>query len=247
MPPGPSSPPRSPTAPACRRSFTGGTPPVLASLTPQLSLAAGATFTWTVQALVLSNGIPASGQSVAWQTSVERHRLARIAPPPSPTPAASPPESSPSARSPRARQPPSPRLPQRHQPVRRLHRLRRAPGVRHPPSRLRHNPEPLRLRNHPPDHPPPPRHGRQPHGRRHGRALYQALYAWAPPCAPHGVCAQAPLLATQSATATSALDGTVTFTPASLPGVATNLLGLAATGNTATSTSPSSSIRTASP
>ena len=34
--------------------FTGGTPPALASLTPQLSLAAGATFTWTVQALVLS-------------------------------------------------------------------------------------------------------------------------------------------------------------------------------------------------
>jgi len=42
------------------------------------------------------------------------------------------------------------------------------------------------------------------------------------------------LLATQSATATSAIDGTVAFTPASLPGVATNLLGLAASGNTAT-------------
>jgi hypothetical protein len=65
-------------------------------------------------------------------------------------------------------------------------------------------------------------------------ALYQALYAWAPPCAAHGVCAQAPLLATQTATATSAIDGTVTFTPASMPGVPTNLLGLAASGNTAT-------------
>jgi len=64
--------------------------------------------------------------------------------------------------------------------------------------------------------------------------LYQALYAWAPPCAPHGRCAQAELLATQAATATSALDGAVTFTPATLPGVATNLLGLAASGNTAT-------------
>ena len=32
--------------------FVGGTPPVLSALTPQLSLAAGATFTWTVQALV---------------------------------------------------------------------------------------------------------------------------------------------------------------------------------------------------
>ena len=62
--------------------------------------------------------------------------------------------------------------------------------------------------------------------------LYQALYAWAPPCPPHGRCAQTELLASQVATATSALDGTVTFTPASIPGVATNLLALAVTGNT---------------
>jgi hypothetical protein len=62
--------------------------------------------------------------------------------------------------------------------------------------------------------------------------LYQALYAWAPPCATHGRCAQAELLATQAATAISALDGTVTFSPASLPGVATNMVGLAVTGNT---------------
>jgi hypothetical protein len=62
--------------------------------------------------------------------------------------------------------------------------------------------------------------------------LYQALYAWAPPCAPHGRCAQTELLATQASTATSALDGTVTFTPASLPGVATNLVGLATSGST---------------
>jgi hypothetical protein len=41
------------------------------------------------------------------------------------------------------------------------------------------------------------------------------------------------LLATQAASATSALDGTVVFTPASLPGVATDLLGLAVSGNTA--------------
>ena len=62
--------------------------------------------------------------------------------------------------------------------------------------------------------------------------LYQALYAWAPPCPPHGRCDQAELLASQVATATSALDGTVTFTPASVPGVATNLLAQAVTGNT---------------
>ena len=47
--------------------FSGGTPPVLSSLTPSLSLAAGATMTWTTQALTLNNGAPVSGQSVAWQ------------------------------------------------------------------------------------------------------------------------------------------------------------------------------------
>ena len=45
--------------------FAGGTPATLTSLTPQLSLAAGTTFTWTVQALVVSNGAPAAGQSVS--------------------------------------------------------------------------------------------------------------------------------------------------------------------------------------
>ena len=63
-------------------------------------------------------------------------------------------------------------------------------------------------------------------------SLYQALYAWAPACPVHGRCAQAELLATQVATATSALDGTVSFSPASLPSVATNLVALAVAGNT---------------
>ena len=63
--------------------------------------------------------------------------------------------------------------------------------------------------------------------------FYQALYAWTPACSPHGRCDQRELLATQAATAISALDGTVTFAPPSLPGVATNLLAIAVTGNTA--------------
>jgi hypothetical protein len=61
--------------------------------------------------------------------------------------------------------------------------------------------------------------------------FYQTLYAWTPPCPPHGRCAQAPLLASQTATAISALDGTVIFAPISIPGVATNLVALAVTGN----------------
>ena len=49
--------------------FTGGTPPALAALTPMLSVAAGATVDWTAQALALTNGSPAPGQTVSWQTT----------------------------------------------------------------------------------------------------------------------------------------------------------------------------------
>ena len=50
--------------------FTGGTPPVLAALTPNLSVAAGVTMEWITQALALSNGAPSPGQTVTWQTSI---------------------------------------------------------------------------------------------------------------------------------------------------------------------------------
>jgi len=63
--------------------------------------------------------------------------------------------------------------------------------------------------------------------------LYQSLYAWTPPCQPHGQCAQGALLGTLATVATSALDGTATFIPATLPGVATNLRAVAVTGNSA--------------
>jgi hypothetical protein len=59
----------------------------------------------------------------------------------------------------------------------------------------------------------------------------QSLYAWQPPCPVHGRCDAAQLLATQTTTAVSALDGSVSVTPLSIAGVATNLLGVAATGN----------------
>jgi hypothetical protein len=62
----------------------------------------------------------------------------------------------------------------------------------------------------------------------------QALYAWTPPCPTHGRCAQAQLLATKSTTLVSALDGSVTLTPLTQSGVATTLQGVAATGNSAT-------------
>jgi hypothetical protein len=64
--------------------------------------------------------------------------------------------------------------------------------------------------------------------------LDQSLYAWSPPCPPHGRCAESQLLAHQASTAVSTLDGTVSFAPASLPGVPTKLIGLAASGMSST-------------
>ena len=83
--------------------FVGGTPPVLSALTPQLSLAAGATFTWTVQALVENNGVPLERPDGDLAKSHGRHRpcQARLRSPPTPSGIAT--KRSPWARSPRAK------------------------------------------------------------------------------------------------------------------------------------------------
>ena len=212
--------------------FSGGTPAVLTSLTPQLSLAAGATFTWTVQALVLSNSAPASGQSVAWQTTgsgiVSLGFASAVT------------TSSGIATKTLTVGP----LAEGQQAtinaclngtgqcvaftafgarpeyafLQAISGTAQSLGTKATPSQIA-----LRLLD---------MNGNPMAGG--SVTLYQALYAWTPPCAPHGICAPAPLLATQAATAISALDGSVTFTPASHPGVATNLRAIAVSGNTAT-------------
>jgi hypothetical protein len=211
--------------------FSGGTPPVLSALSPQLSLAAGATFSWTVQALVLRNGVPLSGQSVAWQAAGSA-----ITPQGS---AAAITSSSGIATKTLTVGPLTEgqlvtttaclngtsqcvtytafgaRL--EYATLKSISGTTQSMAVSGTPSQIA-----LRLLD---------MNGNPMAG---GTVnLIQALYAWAPPCAPHGRCAQAELPATQAASATSALDGTVVFTPASLPGVATNLLGLAVSGNMA--------------
>jgi hypothetical protein len=212
--------------------FTGGTPPVLASLTPQLSLAAGATFSWTVQALVLKSGLPLSGQSVAWQMPSSgisslgstaaitgaNGIAARIL---TVGPLAEGQQVSATAC-----------LNGTSQCVafnafgsRPEYALLEPVSGTSQSLSLQSTPSQIVLRLLDTD-------GNPLAGG--SVALYQALYAWAPPCAARGLCAPSPLLATQTATATSAIDGAVAFTPASLPGVATNLLGLAAAGNSAT-------------
>jgi hypothetical protein len=208
--------------------FTGGTPPTLASLTPNLSVAAGATVNWTTQALALSNGVPAAGQTVVWQTSGGINVTGTS----SSTTGASGIASKSLAVGPLAegQQTTSTACLNGTSQCVNFVVLGARPefawleAVSGTAQILSASGTPgiitLRVRD---------MNGNPMAG---GTVnFYQSLYAWTPPCSPHGRCAQAPLLATQVVTATSALDGTVTFSPASLPGVATNLVALAVTGN----------------
>jgi hypothetical protein len=211
--------------------FAGGTPPSLRSLTPQLYLAAGSTFTWTVQALALSNGLPAANQSVIWQstgsgisasgsTSAQTNSGGIAAKTLSVGPLAQGQTATIAAcvngtsqcvtYSAFGARPQYAML----QPV--SGTAQHISGATIPSSIA------LRLLD---------MNGNPMAG---GTvSLHQALYAWAPPCNPHVVCPKGVLLSSQSATATSAIDGLVTFTPATTPGIATNLEAIAVTGDTA--------------
>jgi hypothetical protein len=211
--------------------FTGGTPPVLTALTPQLSLSAGATFTWTVRALVLENGVPLSGQSVAWQTSSSgistqgsTAAITTSAGIATNTLTVGPLAEGQSASINACLNGTSQCVAFTAFGARPEYALLKSVSGAAQNLSVSGTPNQIVLRLLDTD-------GNPMAG---GTVtLYQALYAWTPPCAPHGVCAPGQLLATQQATAVSAVDGTVTFTPASLPGVATKLVGLAASGNTA--------------
>jgi hypothetical protein len=212
--------------------FAGGTPPVLASLTPQLSLAAGATFTWTVQALVLSGGLPAGAQSVAWATSgsgivplgstaalTDSHGVATQ------TLIAGPLAEGQLATITACLNGTGQCVAFTAFGARPEYASLQAISGNSQRLAVSAAPAPISLRLFDMD-------GNPMAG---GTvALYQALYAFAPPCEPHAVCPPGALLAAQTALATSDLSGSVTFTPATLPGVPTDLLGLAVSGNTAT-------------
>jgi hypothetical protein len=213
-----------------RTEFYGGTPPTLASLSPMLSLAAGATFTWTTQALVLNNGNPLSGQSVAWKTSssaitfqsgaVTTNSSGLAAKSLTVGPLAEGQTVTATAC-----------LNGTNQCITftafgsrpEYATLQAVSGTT---QNLSVSGTPAQITLRVLDMDGNPMAGAT-------VTLYQALYAWTPPCAPHGSCVQGALLATQAATTTSAIDGSVNFSPASISGVATNLLALAVTGNTA--------------
>jgi hypothetical protein len=212
--------------------FSGGTPPVLTALTPQLSLAAGATMTWTVQALVLNSGTPLSGQAVAWQTpstgiaaqgsAAALTNSSGIA---TKTLTTGPLAEGQTATSTACLNGTSQCVHFSVFGARPEYALLKPVSGTAQSLSVAGTASQITLRLL--DMTGTPMAGGT-------VTLSQSLYAWAPPCSSSGRCAQAELLATQTSTATSALDGTVTFVPAALPGVATNLVGLAASGNTAT-------------
>ena len=210
--------------------FTGGTPPLLAAVTPQLSLAAGATFTWTVQALALANGAPASGQSILWQSATGiaapgtavTTNASGIA---TQTLTVGPLAEGQQAAIQACINGTSQCVTFTAFGARPEYAVLEAVSGTAQSLAASATPGQITLRLLDMDSNP----------MAGGTvSLYQALYAWSPPCAPHTVCTQGPLLGAESSAATSAIDGTVTFTPASIPGVATNLVGVAASGNTST-------------
>jgi IPT/TIG domain len=213
--------------------FSGGTAPVIAALTPTLSVAAGSTVSWPTQAIVLNSGTPSGGQLVAWQTTAGSGITAQDS-------TAVVTNSSGTA--------------SKTLTVGPLAEGAQASatacvngtgnctsftvtGARHEYATLApvsgtaqslaasETPAQVVLRVY--DVNRNPMAGGT-------VSFYQAIYGWTPPCPPQGRCAAAPLLATQITTAISALDGTVTFVPASIPGVATTLRGVAVTGNSST-------------
>ncbi|HTM16390.1 MAG TPA: IPT/TIG domain-containing protein [Terracidiphilus sp.] len=208
--------------------FIGGTPPTLAALTPMLSVAAGATVDWTAQALALVNGAPAPSQTVTWQTtSAIRTKGASIATTDSNGIAAKSLTVGPLSKGQQTSS--SACLNGTSQCVNftvlgarpEYAYLETISGTVQTLS-ASNTPGQVTLRV------------RDMNGNPMAAGvvtLYQALYAWTPPCPPHGRCAQPQLLASQTSTAASALDGSVSFIPASLPGVPTNLVGLAMTGS----------------
>lgn len=211
--------------------FSGGTPPVLSSLTPSLSLAAGATVSWTTEALVLNNGAPMAGQSVAWQTGTgitaatagtvltDTHGLA------SKLLSVGPLNEGQQTSASACMNGTSQCVTYKAFGARPEYGWLQAVAGTSQSLPASGTPGMITLRVLDMD-------GNSMAGAT--VTLYQSLYAWAPPCPAQGRCAQPQLLGTQAAIATSALDGTVSFTPTSLPGTATRLMGVAATGDSST-------------
>jgi hypothetical protein len=211
--------------------FSGGTPPVLSSLNPTLSLAAGATVAWTAQALTLNGGVPLAGQSVTWQTGPGitaangNPVLTNSSGVAAKTLTIGPLSEGQQATAKACLNGTSQCVTYTAFGARPEYAgLQPIAGT---PQSLSASATPALVTLRVLDMNGNPMAGGT-------VTLFQSLYAGTPPCSARGRCVQAQLLSTQTSVGNSALDGTVSFVPASLPGVATNLLGVAATGNSST-------------
>lgn len=207
--------------------FYGGPSATITALTPTLYLAAGATMQWPVQALVLSNGVPVTGQEMTWQSVGGITAPGGYAATNSSGIASATLNVGPLAEGATAT---SNACVVSTTSCAGFSVFGSRPefgtliGVSGTDQSIANGatPAPVILRSLDMD----------------GNAMAgatvtvtQALYAWAPRCPARGRCVQSPLIATQSSSATSALDGSVTITPLTQSGMTTRLLGIAATGN----------------
>jgi len=211
--------------------FSGGTPATVTALTTRLSLAAGATVTWPVQALVLQAGSPAANQAVAWQTSVSGIAPQGMA-------AALTGTSGVASKSLTVGPLAEGQVVTIQACVNGTSNCASFSAIGARPQyallqavsgteqSLATNATPSSMVFRVLDMDGNPMAGGT-------VALYQTLYAWTKPCSTHTVCSSGALLAMQASAAISALDGTVSFAPVSMPGVATELHALAASGFTA--------------
>ena len=211
--------------------FTGGTPPALSALTPTLSVAAGSSINWMVQALVLGNGLPMAGQTVQWKQAQGIQLGGSAAATTAATGIASkalqvgPLNEGQQASSSACLNGTSECVSFNALGARPEYSWMEAVSGTSQSLAASGSPALITIRVR--DMNGNPMAGGT-------VTLVQSVYAWSAPCPPRGRCAQPQLLATQTATAVSGLDGTVTFAPASVPGTPTNVIGVAATGSTST-------------
>jgi hypothetical protein len=209
--------------------FYGATPPAISALTPTLHLAAGASVSWPVQALLLSGGMPSANQQIVWQsatgiTAPSAAAMTSAAGIASATLTVGPLTEGQSASS-KACLSGSSTICATFQVFGSRPEFAALAAISGTAQTMQVGTSPAPILMRLLDMDGNPMAGGT-------VTVSQALYAWAPPCPTHGRCGQAQLLSTQSVTLTSAMDGTVSIAPLTMAGVATNLVGVAATGNT---------------
>jgi hypothetical protein len=210
--------------------FSGIAPPALSALTPTLSLAAGDSIQWTVQALLQNGGGPAPNQQILWQSSTgivapANSAVTNASGVASATLTVGPLTEGQSASTQACLVGTSSCATFQLFGSRPEFATLAAISGTSQSMQVGTTPAPVAIRVFDMD-------GNPMAGAT--VSVSQALYSWTPPCPQHGRCPQPQLLSTQSSTVISAIDGSLSITPLSLPGIATNLIGVAATGNLAT-------------